>query len=102
MVDLSKGPIALCTVRVHGRSETIWITDPPDGSPPLLLSVRRDRLAEAVAQAEREGGDPEVIAADRQILKALDDFIALHGDLFAEDGTPLLPLSSDDPARRGP
>lgn len=99
MVDPTLGPIALCTVCIHGRSSTIWITDPADGSPPLPLSRRREKLAEALVRCEQDGVDPEIIAADKQILQALDEFIAFHGDLFAEDGTPLAGNSSPSPGQ---
>ena len=89
MVDLTKGPIPLCTVCVHGQTSTIWLFDPPDGSPPLPLSVRRTRLAELIRQGEETGIDPEYLGADRQTLQALDDFIARYGDIFAP--TPLPP-----------
>jgi hypothetical protein len=74
MVDLTKGPIPLCTVCIHGQTSTIWLFDPPDGSPPLPLSVRRSQLAELIRQGEETGIDPEYLAADRQTLQALDDF----------------------------
>jgi hypothetical protein len=69
-------------VQVRGRKHTIWITDPDDGIS-LSLSTRRDHLRELIRRGEETGIDPEELAADREILRALDEYIALHGDPWA-------------------
>src|SRR5262245_24671321 len=90
MIDPTKGPIPLCTVRIRGRNSTVWLFDPPDGSPPLPLSVRRARLAELIRQGEEAGVDPEYTAADRQTPQALDNFIAQYGDICGPENPPSL------------
>ena len=82
------GPLPLCTVRVRGRTVSLWLGDPPDGGPPVPLAERCERLRERLRRLLPAGNDPEGIEATRTVLRATEEYLARHGDPFAPHEGP--------------